>query len=33
MLAAVDLDRVWGTITDDLPTLIANLETAHLPEP
>ncbi|MFI5166782.1 MAG: DUF86 domain-containing protein [Thermoanaerobaculales bacterium] len=29
----VDLDRVWETITDDLPALIAILETAHLPEP
>lgn len=23
----VDLDRVWDTITDDLPALIAELET------
>jgi len=29
----VDLDRVWDTVADDLPPLIAALEAKHLPPP
>ena len=28
---AIDLDRVWDTVTDDLPPLLAALEAALAP--